>query len=350
MLKITFDEAAVQVLQVQRFRHPEAAVRIKMEALYLKSQNVAHADIARWCGISPSTLRRYFQQYLAGGVARLQEHPRYRPQSALEAHREQLAAALSERPVATVAEAAQRIEEVTGIRRQPTQVRAFLKTLGFKRLKVGSIPAKADPIQQEEFLQGQLQPRLDQAQAGQRTVFFVDAAHFVYGPFLGWLWCLKRLFVPAPAGRQRLNVLAALHAITREVVTVSNCGYICAESVCALLHKLAQAYPSTPSQPLSVVLDNARYQRCLAVQVCAMELGIELLYLPPYSPNLNLIERFWKWVKKRSLYGQYYANFAAFQSAILGCIEQAPIQHQAELKSLLTLRFQTFSKASFVTA
>ncbi len=157
--------------------------------------------------------------------------------------------------------------------------------------------------------------------------------------------------MPAPAGRQRLNVLlnvlAALHAVTQEVVTVSNLSYITAVSVCELLEQLALRYPH---QPLSVVLDNARYQRCLAVQVRAQELGIELLYLPPYSPNLNLIERFWKWVKKRALYGRYYADFGAFQKAVLNCIEQAPRQHPAELKSLLTLRFQTFAKASSVTA
>ena len=347
MLKITFSEAEVQALQQQRFTHSEAAVRVKMEALYLKSQGVPHQDIAHWCGLSLSTVRRYLQQYGDGGLERLQRHTRYCPHSALEEHRARLAAAFDEKPPATVAEAAARIEELTGIRRQPTQVRAFLQSLGLKRLKVGSIPAKADPTQQEQFLQEQLQPRLAQARAGQRTVFFMDAAHFVYGPFLGWLWCVARLFVQAPAGRQRLNVLAALHALTQEIVTVTNLSYITAESVCILLHQLAQLYPH---QLLTVVLDNARYQRCLPVQVCACELGIELLYLPPYSPNLNLIERFWKWVKKECLYGQYYANFGTFQSAILNCIQQASLQHKLELQSLLTWRFQTFSKASFVTA
>ncbi|MDQ3814641.1 MAG: transposase, partial [Armatimonadota bacterium] len=125
---------------------------------------------------------------------------------------------------------------------------------------------------------------------------------------------------------------------------------ITAHSVCLLLERLAHERDSRLHQPVTVVLDNAPYQRCALVQECACRLHIELLYLPPYSPNLNLIERFWRFVKKQCLYCQYHADFAAFQQAILGCIEQAPQKHQAELKSLLTLRFQTFENASLLAA
>ena len=80
----------------------------------------------------------------------------------------------------------------------------------------------------------------------------------------------------------------------------------------------------------------------------AVSLGIELLFLPPYSPNLNLIERLWRFVKKQCLYGKYYADSVAFQQAIVDCIAQAPTQHQAELASLLTLQFQTFTAVPIV--
>ena len=167
----------------------------------------------------------------------------------------------------------------------------------------------------------------------------MDAAHFVFAPFLGMVWCVTRLFVKAPSGRQRLNVLAALNARTREVFTVQNLTYITAETVCELLRLLAGAHPGIP---ITIILDNARYQRCALVQTAAQTFGIELLYLPTYSPNLNLIERFWKFVKKQCLYSKYYPDSESFQKAILTCIEQAPTIHKAGLKSLLTLRFQTF--------
>lgn len=173
----------------------------------------------------------------------------------------------------------------------------------------------------------------------------MDAAHFVYGAFLGMLWCIKRLFVKTPSGRQRLNVLAALNAITREIVSVANDTYVTAETVCQLLQRLAANHVGVP---ITVILDNARYQRCAKVQEAAALLHIELLFLPPYSPNLNLIERFWKFVKKRCLYGKYYADQRAFKTAILNCIDQAPTRDQRQLQTLLTLNFQTFKNAALV--
>jgi hypothetical protein len=85
----------------------------------------------------------------------------------------------------------------------------FLKHLGIKRRKVGMIPAKADTEKQAQFKQAELEPRLAEAQAGLRAVFFMDAAHFVLSPFLGYLWSRVRIFIQAPSGRQRFNVLGA---------------------------------------------------------------------------------------------------------------------------------------------
>ena len=160
------------------------------------------------------------------------------------------------------------------------------------------MPAKADHEEQAAFLKDELRPRLDQAERGKRTVLFVDAAHFVYGPFLAYVWCLVRLFVPGPSGRKRYNVLAALNAATHEVIRVTNHGYINALSVCELLAKVASA--GLPGK-VTLVMDNARYQRRELVKQEARRLGIELLFLPAYSPNLNLIERLWKFVKKEVL-------------------------------------------------
>ena len=209
------------------------------------------------------------------------------------------------------------------------------------------IPAKADPDEQAAYVKEQLEPRLAEAQAGNRAVFFVDAAHFVLAPFLGFLWSLTRVFIKAPAGRQRFNVLGALNALTHELMTVTNDTYITAESLCALLQKLAALNLGVP---ITLFLDNARYQKCALVQALAASLNIELCYLPAYSPNLNLIERVWKFVKRQCLYSKYYADFAAFKAAIETCLRDIPTTHQTALDSLLTLRFQTFEKAQFMPA
>lgn len=159
------------------------------------------------------------------------------------------------------------------------------------------------------------------------------------GAFLGWLWCFARIFVRSSSGRHRFNVLGALCATTHRLIKVCNTAYINSESVCELLHKIKEA---SAKLPITVVLDNARYQRCKLVQATATSLGIELLFLPTYSPNLNLIERLWKFTKKKVLYSKYYETFVDFQSAITQLLDTAHIVHREELQSLLTLKFQTF--------
>ncbi len=157
-----------------------------------------------------------------------------------------------------------------------------------KCLKVGSLPSKADRDEQEDYKEKKLEPRLNEAKEGKRAVFFVDAAHFVMGAFLGFVWCFERLFFKSPSGRKRFNVLGALNAITHEVIMVTNDTYITATQVCELIEKIAALGLTIP---ITLVLDNARYQKGKIVEELALYLAIELLYLSSYSPNLNLIER-----------------------------------------------------------
>ena len=178
-------------------------------------------------------------------------------------------------------------------------------------------------------------------------MLFVDAAHFVFGPFLGYLWCLVRLWIPGPSGRQRYNVLAALNAVTHEVIRVTNGSYINAESVCQLVRQVAAA--GLP-RPITLVLDNARYQRCEIVQSLARSLQIELLYLPSYSPNLNLIERLWKFVKKECLAARSLENYETFTTAIDACLDDLPTKHKAKMDTFLTLNFQSFEDEPVLTA
>lgn len=100
--------------------------------------------------------------------------------------------------------------------------------------------------------------------------------------------------------------------------------------------------------PITLVLDNARYQKCRVVEALAGPLQIEMLYLPAYSPNLNLIERLWKFVKKTCLYSTYYANFQDFTRAISTCLAQPHTTYKKELDSLLTLRFQSFKESQVI--
>lgn len=142
-------------------------------------------------------------------------------------------------------------------------------------------------------------------------------------------------------------MLGAVDFVTKQLVTVTNTTYITATTVCELLRLLAAQHRGAP---ITLVLDNARYQKCALVQDLAKQLRIELLYLPAYSPNLNLIERLWKYVKKKCLNGKYYATFAEFQAAILDSLNRINTDYRDDMKTLLTRNFQLFDKRTFLAA
>ena len=274
-----------------------------------------------------------------------------RPASEMAAYRDLIRESLRERPARTIAEACDRIFQLTGLRRGPSQSRKVPQGDGAEVLSGPRDPRAAQKNLAEhnriqaDFLETGLKPRLDAALAGDGHVFFVDAAHFVFGTFLCCLWSFARIFVRAASGRQRFNVLGAWDAVTRQnSIAVTNTTVVNTETMCQLLREIAAR---GLTGPIALVLDNARYQRNAAVQSLAEELGIKLLFLPSYSPNLNLIERLWKFVKRRALYGRYHPTFAEFQAAIQEVLDGLSTTHAKQLKMLLillSLKFQVFRR------
>lgn len=178
-------------------------------------------------------------------------------------------------------------------------------------------------------------------------MFFVDAAHFVQGAFLCCLWCLRRLYTRGASGRQRYSVLGAWNAVTNELVNITTAGTVSSDTMCQLLHKIAAL---GLRGPVTLVLDNARYQHCALVMDLAKTLNIQLQFLPSYSPNLNLIERLWKFIKRDVLYARHYNSFTEFCAAIDGCLRKIPTDHRGKLQTLMTHNFQQFDPASFLAA
>lgn len=315
-------------------------IKRKLICLRMHQQNVRHGVIASVLNISANTVTTYLKEFQQDGISATLEDSAYRPSSSLEPFLQCLTCSFKVHPPKDISEAMHRIYEFTGVQLKRTQTRHILHKLGLKYRKTGVIPGKADPQLQFDFLQSKLSPRLEEASIGERKVFFVDAAHFVLGSFLGMIWCFSRIFIKSGCGRQRYNVLGALDSHSKEVITIRSKDNINSYSVCELIDKIKS---HNQDEKITLVMDNAKYQRCKKVTDYAITRDIELLFLPPYSPNLNLIERLWKHLKKRALRNQHFQCFDSFCQSVDYYLDNINTSYQEELESLLTLKFQSFA-------
>ena len=152
---------------------------------------------------------------------------------------------------------------------------------------------------------------------------------------------------PRGLGSSTVQRLGSVERGDAQLIAVTNTTVVNTETMCELLRKIAAL---GLTGPITLVLDNARYQHNAAVKALATQLGITLLFLPSYSPNLNLIERLWKFIKRRSLYGRYHPTFADFQAAIQETLDGLPTTYAEQLKTLMTLNFQPFEDVSLMAA
>lgn len=228
-----------------------------------------------------------------------------------------------------------------------SEARRFCKEHGYTKYKCRSLPAKADLKAQREFYEEILKPLMDAAKENKLALLFMDASHFVMGSdFIPSVWSLTRRFVKTYSGRQRYNVLGAIDFISKEVLTITNTGYINSKSVTLMLKKIANAYPG---QEIHLILDNAAYQRCMYVQETAESMGICLHFLPPYSPNLNLIERLWKLVKSE-LRKEYYDDFKKFRGKIDSILINTTKKYYDKVNRLISDKVELFDELEKVTA
>jgi transposase len=341
-LKLSPEE--LNKLNYERYHYPCALVQKRLHAVYIKATtNFSNEVVAIIVSSHRNKIAQWIKDYQSGGIEQLKKLGYDKNQSELEQHSDSITDFFSRHPPRSIAEASLKIEEITSIKRGKTQVAAFLKRHKFRFIKTGHIPAKADTQKQQDWVEQTLKPVIEAAQKGEMHLLFVDAAHFILQPFLCCLWCITRVFIKASAGRNRINVLGAVNAITKEVNVYTNTTYICANTIITFFMQLREKY--NDRKPIAIVLDNARYQHCFIVKTMAKGLGIHLLFLPSYSPNLNIIERLWKFTKKEILYAKYYDAPQKFHAAIDNFFKIINQKHNIELQKLLTLKFQFFDKS-----
>mgnify|MGYP002624173605 CR=1 FL=1 len=270
---------------------------------------------------------------------------RGRPQKLSSQQKEDLSKHIEGNNFYTLQHIADYIYEKFKVKLALSTVSRYMQELGFKKYKCGSLPAKADCTLQRSFYEDTLLGLTERSKKGEIKLFYMDAAHFVFGlAFIHSIFSRKRRFVKTYNGRKRYNVLGAIEFHTKEILTVTNITYITATEVEELLKKIRSIYSTIP---IYIILDNARYQKCELIRQAAEKLNIELVYLPSYSPNLNLIERLWKYVKNE-LRRQFYDDFDVFQNRIDTIIEEAQTVNKHKLESLIGEKIQLFDDLIFI--
>ncbi len=278
-LSFKISEAEIEKLSYERYAFPQPIIQKRIFAVYLKMAfNYTNKSIGLITGLHYNMVAFWISVYKEKGFNGLLSNNYGTNRSELENHAESILDSFLQRLPMNAAEAVQRISEMTGINRSEQQVRSFMKRHGLRFIKCGHIPSKADNDQQRQWVETELKPVIEAAQKEQVHLFFCDAAHFVLQPFLCSLWCAFRVFIKASAGRNRINVLGAVNAITKEVITITNTTYITSGTLIDFLKLLKEKFAD---KPIAIVLDNARYQHCFLVTTFAKSLGIHLLFLPP---------------------------------------------------------------------
>jgi transposase len=324
--------------QLRRLQRSEKDKRryIKVTVLLMLDGGFSAEQIAFALGIDDSTVYRHIERYQSAthlGDYLQDNYTRYDGKLS-EAQRTELATELRARLYRTAEEIVVFIAERFSIDYTPSGVVPLLKRLGFVYKKTVSVPPKTDASAQRQFLE---QLRTIMAAKRQQSVYFCDAMHPQHNtrPSYGWIYRGESVAIRSNAVRQCINLNGAINAEQVSDVVVREDKRIDAESVIALYEQLQQRQPEGR---IIVISDNARYYHSRVVKEWVKTSRIEQVFLPSYSPNLNLIERLWKFLRKKVIDTHYYPTLPKFREAIdtfFGNIQQ----YHAELQTLLTLNF-----------
>ena len=225
-------------------------------------------------------------------------------------------------------------------------MRRWLHQQRFRYKKPHAVPAKASHNKQRQFIARYKQWK-EKARKQGEPIYFVDSVHPAHQTQLayGWIQQGKRKAVASTARQYRMNIMGGICLANYRVVSY-NASCIDEHSICLFLYRLRQHHPG--HYYVHVIWDNAGYHRSRHVKTFAKELGIKIHYLPPYSPNLNPIERLWKVMREQVMYNQYYESFSTFVDAI-----KQFFRHISKKKKLLRSRindnFQTLNELNLAS-
>jgi len=308
----------------------------RVKAVLALAKGWSASQVAEILLIDEKTSRGYFERYLQGGCAALKKDHYLGAAPKLDEHQmRELDATLQKQILPDAKAVIAHIKKHYGVRYSLSGVIDLLHRLGFSYKKPTHVPGKQDPAQQQAFLEEY--ERIKAEKGENDPIYFADATHPQHNsvPSYGWIKKGQDKELKANCGRQRLNINGAIDIETLEPVA----GFyetINADAAVDLFAKIDAKHPDADA--IYIIVDNAWYYRSRLLAEALAGTKIKLIFLPPYSPNLNLIERYWKFFKKKVMNNRYYETFSEFVEACKSFFRKRKI-YLPELQSLLTENF-----------
>lgn len=327
-------------------RDKRLADRIK--AVLSLHEGYGYEDIARILLLDEVTLRRYVKQFQEKGIDGLLEYHFVGGQSSLTLMQEQhLKTFLSVNTQRTAKEVVEHIRIAYRVSYTIVGVTKLLHRLGFSYKKPKIVPGKADAKKQQRFLAAY--EKLKAKMKKQDHLYFADATHPQHNTRPSYGWILKGKandkLVKTNSGRERLNLNGALNLKTHRAIVLSE-ETINAQSVIRLGNTLLKKHKTGK---IYLILDNATHHHARLVREWRKKhWRIKFIFLPPYSPNLNLIERLWRFFHQKVTWNRYFETFEEFKTESLGFFKSLK-QYDRELATLLTDNFQVVSSQKLQT-
>lgn len=319
---------------------------MKLSVLVLLDEGFSQEVVSTALGISLGTVSNCKQKYECDGLSKyLDKH--YAPyQGKLDAKQLVLLEQEVEKGLYTTCfEVTEWVKREFNISYKESGIRGVLSKLGFVYKKTTAVPGGLEVKEQDTYLK-QLEPFLTETPAADEVVLFMDAVHPQHNTRSDYAWIKRgtKKEIRSNTGRNRMNINGAMNALQPEEVTVVESECINAQSTQELFEKLLRKYPG--KKTIYIIADNAKYYSNATLREwIEKNPKIKLLHLPPYSPNLNLIERLWKFMRKKVINLHYYPQFDEFKQAIRDFFENIQ-QYKDELRSLITPNFQRFSQTA----
>jgi transposase len=319
---------------------------VKVTTILMLSSGISSETVADHLGIDKSTVYRYFQMYQNDGVEKYlsTDYKGYwGPLSCVQisALRQELKTNL----YLDSKEVAEWIKNCWGIVYTPQGVVDLLNRIGFTYKKTKEVPCETDHVAQEQFMEtfGKL---ISEAADNETIVYFADALHPTHNSRSTYAWIEKGTEIEQPtvSGRDRVNINAVLNAGNPTDVISLECNTVNTLTTGQLYEKILKANPN--AKKIYIISDNARYYRSKELNEWLNKTIIEPLFLPPYSPNLNIIERLWKFLRKKVINTGFYRKKEDFRKAVLKFFDNLE-DYRKELTSLLTLNFRLSNSQSF---